>query len=77
VAIPPLVKNWRILLEQSFTANMPLLVATSAFWLEKKMLHGVTYTNFHHKSSQWLVIFHFAVPISQITRAQLQQVDLW
>jgi len=27
------VKNWRILLEQSFSARMPLLVATSAFRL--------------------------------------------
>jgi len=25
------VKNWRILVEQSFTAHMPLLMATSAF----------------------------------------------
>jgi len=30
----PPVKNWRILLVQSFTARMPLLTAASAFGLE-------------------------------------------
>jgi len=30
---PPPVKNWRILLVQSFTARMPSLTATSAFRL--------------------------------------------
>jgi len=29
----PLAKNWRILLEQSFTAGMPLLMAIGAFGL--------------------------------------------
>jgi len=32
---PPL-KNWRILLEQSFTARMPLLMATSAYELSRR-----------------------------------------
>jgi len=31
------VKNWRILLEQSFTAHMPLLTATIAFRLGRTM----------------------------------------
>ena len=30
------VKNWMILLEQSFTARMPLLTATSAFGLGRR-----------------------------------------
>ena len=30
---PTLVKNWIILLEQSFTAHVPLLTATSTFGL--------------------------------------------
>jgi len=30
------VKNWRILLEKSFTARMPLLTATSAVGLERR-----------------------------------------
>jgi len=30
------VKNWRILLEQSFTARMALLMATSAFRLGRR-----------------------------------------
>jgi len=29
-------KNWRILLEQCFTASVPLAVATSAFRLERR-----------------------------------------
>jgi len=32
----PPVKNWRILLEQSYTAYMPLLMATSAFRLRRR-----------------------------------------
>jgi len=32
----PPVKNWRILLEQSFTAHMPLLTATSTFGLGRR-----------------------------------------
>jgi len=32
----PPVKNWRILLERSLTAHMPLLTATSAFDLERR-----------------------------------------
>ena len=32
----PPVKNWRILLVQSFTAHMPLLTATSAFGLGRR-----------------------------------------
>ena len=31
------VKKWRILLEQSFTAHMPLLMATSTFALETRL----------------------------------------
>ena len=40
------VKNWTILLEQSFTARMPLLTATSAFGLgdNARVLNGVTCT---------------------------------
>ena len=30
------VKNWGILLQQSFTASMPLLMATSAFRAERR-----------------------------------------
>jgi len=30
------VKNWRILLEQSFTARMPLLMAASIFGLGRR-----------------------------------------
>jgi len=30
------VKNWRILLEQSFTARTPLLTAASAFCLGRR-----------------------------------------
>jgi len=30
---PSLVRNWKLLLEQSFTAHMALLVATSTFRL--------------------------------------------
>jgi len=30
------VKNWRILLEQSFTARMPLLMVTGAFGLGRR-----------------------------------------
>jgi len=30
------VKNWRILLEQCFMACIPLVTATSAFWLSRK-----------------------------------------
>jgi len=36
VSLAPPVKNWKILLEQSFTARMPLLTATSAFGLVSK-----------------------------------------
>ena len=36
VNLAPLVKNWIILLVQSFTACMPLLTATSAFGLGRK-----------------------------------------
>ena len=32
----PPVKNWRILLVQSFTVHMPLLMATSAFRLGRR-----------------------------------------
>jgi len=32
----PPVKNWMILLVQSFTAHMPLLMATSAFGLGRR-----------------------------------------
>jgi len=32
----PPAKNWRILLVRSFTAHMPLLMATSAFGLERR-----------------------------------------
>jgi len=32
----PPVKNWRILLVQSFTAGVPLLAATSAFGLYRE-----------------------------------------
>ena len=35
LAGPP-VKNWRILLVQSFTACMPLLIATSAFGIGRR-----------------------------------------
>ena len=35
-ASAPPVKNWRILLEQTFTARMPLLMATSAFGLGRR-----------------------------------------
>ena len=34
----PSIKNWRILLQQSFTAHMPLPMANSAFELGGKML---------------------------------------
>jgi len=34
--LPPSVKNWRILLVQSFTARMPLLTGTSAFGLGRR-----------------------------------------
>ena len=37
----PLVKNWRIFLVQSFTANKPLLTATSAFRLVRREDTGV------------------------------------
>jgi len=32
----PTVKNWKILLEQSFTAHMPLMTATSTFVLRRR-----------------------------------------
>jgi len=35
-ASAPPVKNWRILLEQTFTARMPLLMAASAFGLGRR-----------------------------------------
>jgi len=34
LAPPP--KNWRILLEQSFTIHMPSMMAASVFWLQKR-----------------------------------------
>jgi len=34
----PPVKNWRILLEQSFNADMPLLATTSTFGLGRRRL---------------------------------------
>jgi len=34
--LAPSIKNWKILLEQSFTACMPLQTATSAFQLGRK-----------------------------------------
>jgi len=41
----PPVKKWKILLEQSFAVHMPLLTATSAFRLGRRiLLSGVTYT---------------------------------
>jgi len=40
------VKNWKILLEQSFSARMPLLMATSTFGLGRRLLIGVTCTVF-------------------------------
>jgi len=36
LATAPSVKNWRILLVQSFTGRMPLLMATSAFGLGRR-----------------------------------------
>jgi len=33
---PPPVKNWRILLEQSFAAHMPLLMTSDAFELGRR-----------------------------------------
>jgi len=44
----PPVKNWRILLVQTFTAHMPLLTATSAFGLgeDAGVLNSAIYTVF-------------------------------
>jgi len=36
LASTPQVKNWRTLLEQSFTARMPLLTATSTLGLGRR-----------------------------------------
>ena len=36
--VAPTVKNWRILLQQSFTARMPLLMATMCIRIRKKTL---------------------------------------
>jgi len=46
--------NWRILLEQSFTADIPLLTAISVFGLgedAKVLLNGVIYTPVRHPVS--------------------------
>jgi len=43
------VKNWMILLEQSFTTHMPFMTATRTFQLgehTRVLLNGVTYTVF-------------------------------
>jgi len=45
----PPVKNWRILLVQSFTACMPLLTATNAFGLGRR--HGVLLNSVIHTVS--------------------------
>jgi len=37
----PAVKNWRILLQQSCTAHMPLLMATSAFGSGRSSLYHI------------------------------------
>jgi len=34
----PAVKNCRILLEQRFTAHMPLLTTISTFWIKQKTM---------------------------------------
>jgi len=36
VLIGSTVRNWRILLEQSFTAHVPLLMATSTSGIERR-----------------------------------------
>jgi len=46
---PALVKNWRILLLQSFTALIPLLTASSAFgWIREKTLEFSTVSTLSH-----------------------------
>ena len=39
----PAVKNYRILLEQSFTARMPLLTATNAFGEDTRLPNVIMY----------------------------------
>jgi len=46
IMAPP-VKNWRILLVQSFTACMPLLTATSAFVLGRRCFSSVQQCYLH------------------------------
>jgi len=50
-------KNWKILLEQSLTACMPLLTATSAFGLQRRCWSSpqLCYLHHHHsiKSIKW------------------------
>jgi len=64
----PPVKNWRILLVQSFTARMPLLMATSAFRLDWRgwgSLNSIIYTLSPYRSA------------AQIGTLLLLQIFLW
>ena len=85
----PPVKNWRILLVQSFTARMPLLTATSAFGLGRRRwsspqqcyLHGLCTFKFTwtmiRKSCRhhWFLCTH-THPFNRVSRYQKGKTNL-
>ena len=57
------VKNWRILLEQSFTASLSLLMATSTFWIREKTLYRVLFNVY-----VILILFWYFVMLNFVLR---------
>ena len=67
----PPVKNCMILLEQSFTARMPLLTATSAFWIREKTLEFSSTVLPAHSLHIYQIFFHHADKTSPNSTRQL------
>ena len=76
--LAPPVKNWRILLVQSFTACMSLLTATSAFGLWRRCwsypqqcylhcLHAINYVRCYvHMTTNLLYIDSLSQPVTEM-----------